>query len=309
MKKYFLTILVYLILAVLTIIFIRNNYGDFASIPEISVFYFSLMILVSFISLFVNGLRIKLFGDYYNINLKKKEWFGLAAVTTMDNYLTPFRGGVAVRALYLRKVYNFPFKSFLTTIVASYTIRILIYSLFGIILSIISLTYYEIFNLWVFILFIGLFLISLIIVLFSPTFSIRKNKFLNWIIHILNDWRSISKNYKFLIKLGLIEFLFVSFMGIRLFFSYKAFNLSVPLLVVLIIAILSTLSVFLAVTPAGLGVTELVITLSSAFVGLQLTEGGSVALLDRLSSVIIAFSFGTIFNYILMKDHQFSFIK
>ncbi|MBI2667370.1 flippase-like domain-containing protein, partial [Candidatus Woesearchaeota archaeon] len=168
MKKYFLTILVYLILAVLTIIFIRNNYGDFASIPEISVFYFSLMILVSFISLFVNGLRIKLFGDYYNINLKKKEWFGLAAVTTMDNYLTPFRGGVAVRALYLRKVYNFPFKSFLTTIVASYTIRILIYSLFGIILSIISLTYYEIFNLWVFILFIGLFLISLIIVLFSP---------------------------------------------------------------------------------------------------------------------------------------------
>ncbi len=302
MKKS-ITISVYLVLFILVAIFLKNNYEEFIGIPKISFLYFSLMISISFISMYTNGQRVKLFADYYNIKLKFREWFGLAAVTTMGNYLTPFRGGVAARAFYLKKIHNFPYKSFLTTMAASYIMRFLVYSLFGIILSIFTLSYYNIFNIWIFIIFIGLFLFSLFLVLFSPTFSNKENKFFNWIIQVINEWKPISKDYKLLFKLAIFEFLFVSFMGIRLFFSYKAFNLSVPLMVVLIIAILSTLSIFLALTPAGLGVTELVITLSSTFIGLTAVEGVYVALLDRLSSVIVAFSFGIISSYILMRNH------
>ena len=136
MKK-LISILTYVILLILIIVFVRNNYEDFLNIPKISFFYFSIMLILSLIALYFNGIRIKLFGDYYNITLKLKEWFGLAAVTTMGNYLTPFRAGVAARAVYLKKMYNFSYTSFLTTITASYVVRFLIYGLMGILVLVI----------------------------------------------------------------------------------------------------------------------------------------------------------------------------
>tara|TARA_Y100000034_G_scaffold134615_1_gene203504 strand:- start:6535 stop:7467 length:933 start_codon:yes stop_codon:yes gene_type:complete len=303
MKK-LISILTYVILLILIIVFVRNNYEDFLNIPKISFFYFSIMLILSLIALYFNGIRIKLFGDYYNITLKLKEWFGLAAVTTMGNYLTPFRAGVAARAVYLKKMYNFSYTSFLTTITASYVVRFLIYGLMGILVLVIIYLNYNFFNLLGSLFFIVVFLGTIFVLLFAPSFSKSKNKFFNWIIKIVNEWKLMSKNPMFLLKLGLVELIFMILLGIRLIFAYKAFNLDITgetMFIIFLISIFSTISIYLGITPGGLGITELIITLFSKLIGFTATQGLYVALLDRLASIIIVFILGPIFSYFLLR--------
>jgi len=300
MKK-LMTLLVYLVLLILLFIFIKNNYNDFTSIPKISFRYLPLMIFLSFLGLYINGIRIKLFSSYYNINLKIKEWMGLAAITVMGNYLTP-RGGVIARGFYLKKIHNFPYATFLTTMTALYIIRFLVYGLSGLLLTVLALIYLNIFNIWIFIAFLLLTLATLFLIFFPPEFRRRNNKILDWIINIINGWKLLSKDSRLLYKLSVYELFFVLIMGTRLFFAYRSFDLSVPIFIIFIISIFSTISTLISITPAGLGVTEFIITLSSTFLGLTVAEGLQVALLDRLASVIISFSFGLIYSYILMNN-------
>src|SRR3989344_2059808 len=156
--------------------------------------------------------------------------------------------------------------------------------------------------LMIFLSFLLLTLATLFLIFFPPEFRRRNNKILDWIINIINGWKLLSKDSRLLYKLSVYELFFVLIMGTRLFFAYRSFDLSVPIFIIFIISIFSTISTLISITPAGLGVTEFIITLSSTFLGLTVAEGLQVALLDRLASVIISFSFGLIYSYILMNN-------
>tara|TARA_Y100000310_G_scaffold239808_1_gene243542 strand:+ start:5042 stop:5959 length:918 start_codon:yes stop_codon:yes gene_type:complete len=302
--KNILSKIIFIIIIIVSFIFIKNNLNEFSSIPKFSLIYIWPMIILSLLTIFVNGLRVKLFGGYYNINLKVNEWFGLSAITTMGNHLTPFRTGVAARALYLKKVHKFPYTSFLTTMAASYILRFFIYGLFGIVLSLIILRDYIFFN----ILFSALVLITIfpfIVFLIFPIFKKTKNNFINKIIKILNEWNVMRKNYRFLFKIVLLDISILLIRAFRLFFAFKAFSFDVPFILILLISVFSMLSVFISLTPAGLGIVEGIVAFSSEVVGIGFVGGVYASVLDRIIAVIIIFILGPIFSYRLMRNSNF----
>jgi uncharacterized membrane protein YbhN (UPF0104 family) len=254
------------------------------------------------LNIFANGLRIKLYAEYYNINLKPIEWFGLVSVSIMGNHLTPFRAGHGARAIYLKKKHKLPYTSFLTTMAASYVVKFLVYGGLGVVLSLLILRYYNIFNKFIFLLLIILLIISLVAIFIPPIFKQNKNKFLNRFIRLLNEWKVMSKNHNFLYKVIMIDVIVWVLRSFRLFFAFKAFSFDVPILFISLIAVLSVLSVFLSLTPAGLGVLETVVALAAEAIGIGFVGGVYAGVLDRVVSVIIIFIFGPIFSYKLMRN-------
>jgi uncharacterized protein (TIRG00374 family) len=288
---------------IIAIIFIKNNLNEFSKIPSISPIYIIPLIILTIFTLSINGLRIKLFGDYYNIKLSINEWFGLSAITTMGNHMTPFRGGVAARAFYMKRIHNFSYTSFLTTIAASYVLRFFIYGLLGVILSLIILRYYNFYNNILFLSLVLLTFISLLSIIVFPIFRQTKNKFLNRILKILDEWNIMRKNYNFLFKILLLDLGLWVVRSLKLFFVFKAFSFDIPFIFILLISVLSIISVFISLTPAGLGVVEAVVAFSAEVVGIGFVGGLYAGVLDRVVTVIIIFILGPIFSYRLMKDY------
>ena len=298
-----ISFIVLMAILIIAIIFIKNNLNEFSKIPSISPIYIIPLIILTIFTLSINGLRIKLFGDYYNIKLSINEWFGLSAITTMGNHMTPFRGGVAARAFYMKRIHNFSYTSFLTTIAASYVLRFFIYGLLGVILSLIILRYYNFYNNILFLSLVLLTFISLLSIIVFPIFRQTKNKFLNRILKILDEWNIMRKNYNFLFKILLLDLGLWVVRSLKLFFVFKAFSFDIPFIFILLISVLSIISVFISLTPAGLGVVEAVVAFSAEVVGIGFVGGLYAGVLDRVVTVIIIFILGPIFSYRLMKDY------
>jgi len=298
-----ISILVLILIVIISIYFIRDNLDEFNNIPKVSFSYIIPMTILVILTVFVNGLGIKVFGKYYDIKLGINEWFGLSSITAMGNYMTPFRGGVAARAVYLKKVYNLPYTSFLTTIAASYIVRFFVYGLFGILLSFIIFKSYNFFNKTIISVFFVIIIISFIALIIPPTFGKTKYKYLNYIIKVVNEWNIMRKNYSFLFKVLLFDTVVWILASLRLYLAFKSFSFEVPFLFVLLISILFMLAFFLSITPAGLGIVEAVIAFSAEAIGAGFLPGIYAGILDRIISTIVVFVLGSIFSYTLMKGN------
>ncbi len=303
-RKIFFNILI-LSLVIFTIIFLKNYGGKFNYLHNLSLFYFVVLSLFSWVSAFINGLRVKVFANIFNIDLSFKEWFGLSQVTTMGNYLTPFRGGSSLKAIYLKKNYKFPYKTFIVTMGATILIAFLVYGLLGISSLLYSFLFTNIFNNILFLVFLAVLIFSLIIVVFPQ--KVFYNFFKKGVISdnlrkLIDGWSSIKKHPINIIKIFIIEALSVVTFSFTIFFGFKAVNYSFPFVYCLIIAIISNISVVFNLTPAGLGVREAVTVWSSSLFGAGVVIPLNVAILVRLIAIIWILPLGLFFSYVLFKE-------
>ena len=125
-----------------------------------------LLLLLSVATLAANGLYLRIFARKFHIHLKWKEWFGLATVTAMGNYLTPFSGGLVARAAYLKNRHDFPYAHFLAMLAANYMIAFAVIGVTGVVIML-TLSGTESFS-WPVILFFLATLSTILLVLFAP---------------------------------------------------------------------------------------------------------------------------------------------
>jgi len=69
-----------IIAAVLAFLYLQKNPYDFKGL---TFQVFLVLSIFSWISAILNGIRVKIFCDIFNIGLSFKEWFGLSQVTSM----------------------------------------------------------------------------------------------------------------------------------------------------------------------------------------------------------------------------------
>lgn len=130
-KKRIFQILVLIILIVWFAVYFYQNIDDFKQLKIINAVYFVPLCIFFILFLINNGLILKYFLESFKIKLEFKEWFGLSVITTMGNYLTPFRGGAVARAVYLKKIHQFSYSYFLSTLAGIYIVIFLVYSFIG----------------------------------------------------------------------------------------------------------------------------------------------------------------------------------
>lgn len=80
-----------------------------------------------------NGLYIKYVLRAFGVDLPAREWLALTAATSILNYISPMRGGAAMRAVYLKARYQFSFTDFLSTLSAMGLMYGLIHAAMGLV--------------------------------------------------------------------------------------------------------------------------------------------------------------------------------
>jgi uncharacterized membrane protein YbhN (UPF0104 family) len=65
------------------------------------------------------------------VEVPAREWLSLTVATSVLNHVTPLRGGMVVRAVYLKAHYRFGYVDFLSTLSAMYLMVVFTYGLLG----------------------------------------------------------------------------------------------------------------------------------------------------------------------------------
>jgi len=289
-------IVLVLIISYLTY-YIKNNLHNFKQLTLTNPLYLIPLVIIFFLFVYSNGIILKTLMRPFQIKLKNNEAFGLAIVTNFYNLLTPFRGGAAARAIYLKKKHDFPYVHFLATLSAIYILIFLVSSLTGI-FSMLTLQEKSIPILIALSIF-TIFLLSIII--FSPKIKENKNKWLNRFIKVINGWHLIKNNKKIITITILISLIQVFLIALNNLIAYQIFGIEITLAKALFIAAIANLSIIIAITPGNLGIGDAINIFTANIIGIPLTEAIAATILLRAVNLAIIFILGPIYSYKLIK--------
>lgn len=296
------------ILAITTLIFtvigiafyLSDNQNLLLSLKNIPISYILILLVVQVLLLVTNGLLLKTLTLQFNIHLKMTEWFGLAVVTTMVNYVTPFSGGLLFRATYLKHQHSFSFTKFATLIYANYIINFWTIGVIGT-LSILFVNPTGI-NRMVLLFFLMVAIILSIIILL-PVTKIPGNSKLNKIINSsIDGWLLIKRDKKLLTKLISYTLINIILNALAFWVACSALGFTISLFASVIISLVAAFSIVIKITPANLGIHEAIIGFSAPLVGIGAGEGLMTALVIRGTGIIVIFLLGTLFSYLLTQQ-------
>jgi len=282
--------------------YFHSHIEDFSQLSVVNPWMIAVLIVLFVIPYFlvsvINKELLKILGIY----LGYFESFALSIVTGLYNLLTPFRGGMAVRAVYLKKKYNFAYVHFLATLSAVYVLIFLVGSFLGIISTLWIYSVSGIFSWILFLIFGVVFIAMLGIIFISPKFKERKNKWLNRFVNVINGWHLIKKNGRVIVVTTIITLIQVLISSLMLWLQFRVFGVEVSFVSALFLSAIGSLGLIIALTPGNLGVHEAIIVFGAATIGITPTDSLSAALLGRAISLVVLFILGPILSYALFKN-------
>jgi uncharacterized membrane protein YbhN (UPF0104 family) len=180
------------ILAALLFLYIKKE--EFLLLKWPSYFAISAICLAFTINLYFNSLFNMLVSRQLGVPLSGRESFMLSSVTSAVNFTLPLRAGAAFRAMYMKKVYKFPFSHFASSIAIYYLGTILVASFAGMLCLIIIYFYQGYFRIDLFILFpVILFIVGISLIARSGKEIVTGTSQMWW-SSFLSGYRSIISN-------------------------------------------------------------------------------------------------------------------
>lgn len=276
------------------------------SFMNLNILDILLLLAVSFLGYLVLGLSFKFLLRIFDLRLTFKEWFGLTVCNTMFNYYLPARGGLVVKAYYLKKKYGLGYSHYAALMAGSMLLWLASISLVGMLVVLLAsdITGRFIVSLAVafFFVFLGVLLTG------SLTKQLLKLKIqskfarLNFFLSNLRDGlASFSQHKKYALDFFLFSGLFLLIMAARLYLCFLALNFGVQFWSILLIMVVTQFSFVLSVIPGNLGIKEGIIVFSGGFFGLSADQALAAAILDRAISIVVIFGFGLIYSKILLN--------
>ncbi|MCP4537083.1 MAG: flippase-like domain-containing protein [Chloroflexi bacterium] len=243
------------------------------------------------------------------IDLGFLEWFGLSALSTMGNYLTPFRGGAVVRAMYLKSKHDLPYSLFLSTLSALYVITFATNAALGVLAMLALYLWIDFVDVALLSFFLALCLLPVVLLILLKVIPRLPDK--DWskryvvlqitafVGRIIEGWRVISARKSTVLQLLALSVLNSSVTLLMIHLSFVAFGVRLPLIESLVLSSLFMISSMIPLTPSGLGVAEVVLVLVSRGFGVQEMAGIFSTGLNRSVMILSSIMWGSLFSYIL----------
>ena len=293
--------ILYLVSLAIIIYFLIAYHSSFKIVNKLEYYEFIFLFILGFIALSIQAFQFKKIILIKIRRFKILDSFEIIAVATMYNYILPARGGLFIRGLYLKGLYDFNWSSFI---------------------SVMGSLYFYSFGLLSFLIFIFSFLLSdtikanllyisvsvfILILLFyyilkkiEANFSF-KNKILQLVISIAASFKVINKNPKKVIVFLFLEFFILILMALKLYFTFKFLGYNVAFIRIIYVQSLLAFSLVFSITPGNFGIREGIIALSSNILGVEQTEAITISLIDRAVQMMVIFSLGIISKIILSR--------
>jgi uncharacterized protein (TIRG00374 family) len=267
-----------IVVVVLCVLFFIHNLPEIIKLIEIDV---KILVVFSFLVLttqLLNGFRLRLLTKALELDLSFKDSLGLALLQSFLNYF-PVKGGMALNAIYLKKLHNFPFKRFIAMASFSCIITTTTSGVIGLIVFGTVLIWDEAHILFL------LFLFFAVVPLFISTIFVwlKRENLLPTIIFksIVAEWEIMGQKKTISIILFITDAINIFVFSLRYYIAFLAFSKELPFLFCTVMACTAILSTFISFTPASIGIREGAIGFTSKIIGTGLNSGMYIAILDR----------------------------
>lgn len=278
--------------------YIKENLQEFRNIHIVSWWSLVFLFLLAPVYFIISSLFFKKSLEPFSLNLPLMTCIGLTMVTLMGNYTIPF-SGLGFRAVYMKKVYTFSYRNFITSVIVNWVTNFLIYTLAAIFSMIIY--YYQTHSINWTLAVIFLLMMTFSILAFVPISINFKNKLIKRLYSPILIWQSYIKNRNILYKLLNLTFWQFIVSALMFYFAYLTFGFKVTYIESFLATTLSLYTSLIRLVPASLGFYELAIVYPSKVLGLSSAQGLSVSALTRIVTIFWTFSSGLIFSYFLAK--------
>ena len=285
----------------LAVWYISANAEEFLSLRFVSPWHIALMIPIFIVMYFVIGVNTQVLLRPFGLNLRNGEAFALSIMTGFYNLIMPFRGGMAARAIYLKKKHKFPYTNFMATLGASYVLVYLMAAVLGLVASYFIFAESGRFSWIVSGIFLLLFLGMLGITFISPRFKEPRNKWLARFVRVLNGWHLIKGNARVIVSVLALSCVQLLLSAVMLKLQFAVFGWEISFWSALFISSLASLSLLVGLTPAGLGIQEAFQIFTGVAIGIDATQTLTAALLGRAVSLVVLFILGPIFSWVLVR--------
>jgi uncharacterized protein (TIRG00374 family) len=301
-NKNILSIVVLLLCIIGLIYYIQNHPGDFAQLALVKPGYLLALLGLMLLMYFTIGLITRESIKPLNIKLGRVEALGTALVTGFYNLITPFRGGIVARGVYLKQKHNLPYTSFVAATSASYLLMFLVSSLVSLVSMGLIYLADGIFSGLVFMAFLGIFIFLLYIVTWAPQLAETNYSWLNKFVKAINDWRLIQKNRTVFLNITGLFLIQLAISGLMYYLQFRVFGLEVSFVKCLFLAAVSFLAVAIGLTPAGLGVNEALVVFSGQAIVITPAQSLAATVLNRIVSVLVLFGLGPLSSHLLLQS-------
>lgn len=280
--------------------FLQTNSQLLDALFSISWMQAAGLIILRILLLVVNGLFLRAFAAKYDVKLGWIEWFGLACVTAMGNFLTPLSGGLVARATYLKTRHHLAYSRFVTLLTANYLILFWAIGLVGLTISLPLLPQSQ--SVWLLILSFLTVVVVVTLLFFVPVVKFHADNRMTRLINTaLEGWQLIKQDGRLLIELSIYTILTLLINGSMFWLAYTALGVSISPSAATLVSLLSLFAILVYITPGSLGIQEAIVSISSELLGAGVGQGLLVSLLIRAALVVVAFTLGPLFSFVLTR--------
>lgn len=309
----FSNILTFLFLGVLAWYFF-NNQDSLSELKNVPFWAILALIISKAVRIFASGFftlyTLRAFGKKISI----RETNNLSLLTAIGNFFGPILGGAGIRAVYLKKHYDFNYSSFISTLYAYYLVSFLANSFFGLILMVylISSQGFVKGTAFISLIFLGIFLACLAMIIIPE-------KYLRNIIHsikiipprlrnisnlVIDGWGVMRTNKKLLVELSLLNLATFLISATTTYVLFLIFADQFTMVSILMYTLLSTLALLINFTPGAIGIKEAIFIFSSGLITLSTDQILQMAIVDRATTFILL---GILFLLSKLSPKKYSF--
>jgi uncharacterized protein (TIRG00374 family) len=267
------------------------NLESFRPLLGLNYIYLVFIAVLTVLGIVVNGLFTKVVMSFFDKTIDAKESVFVSLIATAGNFFAPAGSGFGFRAIYLKKKHKLSYSDYISMLSGNYVMVFAVVSLVGMIsllmiqtrdtIAAVEATLWAVFG--------GQFAFSLVLLFVKIPKRLLKerkgggyvNKFLRIIVSISEGWNKITSDKMLVWKLlGLILLnTAISVASMALIMKSLGFGFTFPAL--LLFSALGSLSTFINITPANLGVKEAVYLASASVLNFTTEQILSIALVER----------------------------
>ncbi|WP_420209442.1 lysylphosphatidylglycerol synthase domain-containing protein [Candidatus Electronema sp. JC] len=311
--------LCYIALSVFLIAWIMYSFKEGKELVKttknISCLYFIPQFICIFLTNVLNSYLNMSLIQHFGLKLFWKEWLPLGFVNSLANLIFPATTGTMIKAVYLKKKYNFAItKNFSLLLFATFITYLNLFFLTGISLFFMKKIYNDnvininnlipnspipFFDLLTTGMFamttIGLIILLILKLIRHNGYSCQKHtrtRDINFALLLLQGSMELSSSKTIAVKIFICTSLSYFIRLGMLHWGFLAVDAHLNISQLIFINLFFSLQSFVNFLPGNIGIQEVVITISSGVIGGDFSDGLIVAAIIRLASLIEIFLFG-----------------
>jgi len=280
------------------------NWDNLQVLKQVPLSHIFILIFIGLFGILINAFQFKVIANVFNIKLNFNEWFGLSSVNTMYSYLLPAKAGLAVRGLYLKKKYNFPYALSTSLLAGSYLITFLITALISTVLcawffskGTLALPFFAI----PVGMLMGFSALLFWLLQLNSENTTSENRIFRFIQKAHKGLQFFKNRPRSLFVLSVLQLSVIMVNTFRLAFAFYLLNIHVDFTQLLFIQSFVVFATIVTLLPANLVVKEGIVGFSAGFLGLTLESALLGALFDRVIIMLLVFLLGIIWSRILFN--------